>query len=44
LRRVGSIIERLVERYEFRRNTVLVNLPPALVHHLRLNVDASSLR
>lgn len=37
LKRVGSVIERFVERYEFRRNTVLVNIPPALVHHLRLN-------
>ena len=44
LRRVGSMIERFVDRYEFRRNTVLVNLPPALVHHLRLNVDASTQR
>jgi phospholipid N-methyltransferase len=44
LRRVGSVIERFVDRYEFRRNTVLVNLPPALVHHLRLNVAASTLR
>jgi len=44
LRRVGSVIERFVERYEFRRNTVLVNLPPALVHHLRLNVATSTPR
>jgi phospholipid N-methyltransferase len=39
LRRVGSVIERFVDRYEFRRNTVLVNLPPALVHHLRLDAE-----
>lgn len=42
LRRVGSVIERFVDRYEFRRNTVLVNLPPALVHHLRLNTEIRS--
>jgi phospholipid N-methyltransferase len=34
--RVGSLIERYLDRYEFRRDTVVVNLPPALVHHLRL--------
>jgi phosphatidylethanolamine/phosphatidyl-N-methylethanolamine N-methyltransferase len=34
--RVGSLIERYVNRYEFRRDTVVVNVPPALVHHLRL--------
>jgi phospholipid N-methyltransferase len=34
--RVGSLIERYLHRYEFRRDTVVVNLPPALVHHLRL--------
>ena len=44
LRRVGSVIERFVDRHEFRRDTVLVNLPPALVHHLRLNASVSSLR
>jgi phospholipid N-methyltransferase len=36
LLRVGSLIERYLDRYEFRRDTVLVNLPPALVHHLRM--------
>jgi phosphatidylethanolamine/phosphatidyl-N-methylethanolamine N-methyltransferase len=35
--RVGSLIERYLDRYEFRRDTVVVNLPPALVHHLRLD-------
>ncbi len=41
--RVGSLIERYVDRYEFRRNTVLINFPPALVHHLRLNGQAADL-
>ena len=33
--RVGSVIEKYLQRYEFRRDMVFVNLPPALVHHLR---------
>jgi phospholipid N-methyltransferase len=36
LARVGSVIGRYLDRYEFRRDTVMVNFPPALVHHLRL--------
>jgi phospholipid N-methyltransferase len=35
--RVGSLIERYLNRYEFRCDTVMVNVPPALVHHLRLD-------
>src|SRR5262245_37533048 len=35
--RVGSLIERYVHRYEFRCDTVMANLPPAIVHHLRLD-------
>jgi phospholipid N-methyltransferase len=38
--RVGSLIGRYLERYEFRRDTVVVNVPPALVHHLRLNGES----
>ena len=34
--RLGSVIDRYLSSYEFRRDTVLVNVPPALVHHLRL--------
>jgi phospholipid N-methyltransferase len=37
--RVGSLIERYLNRYEFRRDTVVVNFPPALVHHLRFRID-----
>ena len=36
LARVGSLIGRYLDRYEYRRDTVLINLPPAFVHHLRL--------
>ncbi len=42
LAQVGSLIERFVARYEFRRDTVLVNLPPALVHHLRIGPPRDS--
>lgn len=37
LRRVGWVMDAFVDRFEFRRETVWVNLPPALVHHLRLD-------
>ena len=37
LARVGSVIERYVDQFEFRRDTVLINFPPALVHHLQLD-------
>jgi phosphatidylethanolamine/phosphatidyl-N-methylethanolamine N-methyltransferase len=36
LRRIGSLIDRYLKRYEFRCDTVVINVPPALVHHLRL--------
>ena len=36
LSRVEKVIQRYLSRYEFRRDTVWMNLPPALVHHLRL--------
>lgn len=36
LLRVGSVIGRYLKRYEFRCDTVPINVPPALVHHLRI--------
>lgn len=36
LSRIGNTIDRYLERFEFHRETVLANLPPALVHHLRM--------
>ena len=35
--RVGSLIGRYLDRYEFRCDTVAINVPPALVHHLRID-------
>jgi phospholipid N-methyltransferase len=43
LRRVGRVATRFLGRHEFRRNTVLLNIPPAVVHHLR-GTEASSPR
>lgn len=44
LTRVGAVIEQYVARHEFRRDTVLVNLPPALVHHLRFERHEAAVR
>ena len=35
LRRVGKITGSFLDRYEFRREAVFLNIPPAIVHHLR---------
>ena len=35
LRRVGRITGGFLEKYEFHREAVFLNIPPALVHHLR---------
>jgi phospholipid N-methyltransferase len=35
LRRVGRITGSFLDRYEFKRESVFLNIPPALVHHLR---------
>jgi phospholipid N-methyltransferase len=35
LAQVGQIIERLIRRHEAAADRVLLNVPPALVHHLR---------
>jgi phosphatidylethanolamine/phosphatidyl-N-methylethanolamine N-methyltransferase len=35
LRRVGRITGRFLGRYEYHREAVFLNIPPALVHHLR---------
>ena len=35
LRGVGRAIDHLLEQYEFRREAILPNVPPAWVHHLR---------
>lgn len=40
LARVGCVLSWYLERYEFRYDTVFVNFPPAIVHHLRLGIDA----
>jgi hypothetical protein len=33
---VGSLLKGYLQRYEVHRDTVFVNVPPALAHHLRL--------
>ncbi len=35
LRRVGRVTGSYLEKYEFRREAVFLNIPPAVVHHLR---------
>ncbi|HKY32618.1 MAG TPA: methyltransferase domain-containing protein [Candidatus Polarisedimenticolia bacterium] len=35
LRRVGKVTAGFLDRYEFRREAVFLNIPPAVVHHLR---------
>ena len=40
--RVGCVISWYLDRYAFRHDTAFVNFPPAVVHHLRLNLDAQS--
>jgi phospholipid N-methyltransferase len=41
LTRVGHMINAYTRRFEFSRETVLLNLPPALVHHLRITEPRS---
>ena len=35
LRRVGRLTGDFIEKFEFRREAIFLNLPPAVVHHLR---------
>lgn len=35
LRRVARMTARYINRYEFSREAILLNIPPAVVHHLR---------
>jgi len=35
LRRVGRVTGGYLQKYEFRRDAVILNIPPAVVHHLR---------
>ncbi len=35
LRRVGRVTGGYLQKYEFRRDAVFLNIPPAVVHHLR---------
>ena len=36
LRDIGGLLHDLLQEGEFRRDCVLVNIPPAWVHHVRL--------
>ncbi|HEU4327553.1 MAG TPA: phosphatidylserine decarboxylase [Roseiflexaceae bacterium] len=38
----SAVLDRFLARYEFRRDTVVLNVPPAWVHHLRLSSPAPS--
>lgn len=42
LARVGCVLGWYLDRYCFEHNRVFVNLPPAVVHHLRLGIAAES--
>lgn len=35
LRRVGRVTGSFLQRYEFHREAIFLNIPPAVVHHLR---------
>lgn len=35
LRKVGLVTGSYLEKYEIRRDAVMLNIPPAIVHHLR---------
>jgi len=35
LKSVGRVTSRFIRKHEFKRSAVLLNLPPAVVHHLR---------
>lgn len=39
---VGCVLGWYLDRYEFRHDKILVNFPPAVVHHLRLGSQAGS--
>lgn len=36
---VGRVLGRYLQRFEFQCNTAWVNFPPAMAHHLRLDVE-----
>ena len=42
LARVGCVLSWYLDRYEFDHDTAFVNFPPAVVHHLRLGLDAAN--
>lgn len=35
LRRIGRVTGGFLQKYEFHRDAILLNIPPAVVHHLR---------
>jgi phospholipid N-methyltransferase len=41
---VGCVLGWYLDRYAFRHDTVFVNLPPAIVHHLRLGAGTDHCR
>jgi phospholipid N-methyltransferase len=38
---VGHVLGWYLDRYEFRHDKILVNFPPAVVHHLRLGPESA---
>lgn len=40
LRAIGSLLDRFLAEYEIRRDKVLVNVPPAWVHHVRVGAGS----
>ena len=40
--RVGRILKRYLSRYEYRCDKVLINMPPALAHHLRQEISVEA--
>ena len=40
--RVGRVLNRFLDRYEFQCEKVIINMPPAVAHHLRLETSPES--
>ena len=41
---VGRVVGEYIRNYQIRRQCILINVPPAMVRHLRLKVSAEAAR
>jgi phosphatidylethanolamine/phosphatidyl-N-methylethanolamine N-methyltransferase len=44
LARIGRVVDHYIRSYEFRRQRVLINVPPAIVRHLQLKPANGTVR